>query len=239
MKNWADNHCARSLTSSSERLLRARSNVSSCVKKGQCWRQTAHLLHGPTAAPEPRCDCMRSSGSQREHLGSHRRLGAQTRDPTIFTPACLCVHLRRPWFPMSQPERFKRQTGLSSANGGQCCGVRACVLARLMTPPTSCESTAFPATRDTCHVASSTPRARTVFHLFKNTSPQDLEEMYNRSVCQCVRERTEDERQEKTRSESTTLVSSAVSRPPSLTSSIERSEIAQCKKAHCACEWPW
>ena len=42
----------------------------------------------------------------------------------------------------------------------------------------------------------------------------------------------------KTRSESTILVSSALLRPPSLTSSIERSKIAQCKKAHCACQWP-
>ena len=33
---------------------------------------------------------------------------------------------------------------------------------------------------------------------FQNTSQQDLEEIYSRSVCQCVRERTEDERQEKT-----------------------------------------
>ena len=51
--------------------------------------------------------------------------------------------------------------------------------------------------RDTSHVAFSKASCTDSVSPFQNTRHKDVEEMYNRIICQCVRERTEDERQEK------------------------------------------
>ena len=219
-------------------------------EQGQCWRQTANLLCGPIAAREPRCE--------REHLGSHRHLGAQTRDPTIFTPTCLCVHLPRPWFQchnracvLMQSRHWtrdslvcRRQMEDNAVEYG-CAGLRIIavmpiLLARLMTPPTLCEPTAFPTSGSPETHVTSPPRSLVHGQCFAFS--KHLSTRFGRDVfllrLPVGSGKNRGRATRKTRSESTTLVFSAVLRPPSLTSSIERSEIAQCKKAHCACEWP-
>ena len=75
--------------------------------------------------------------------------------------------------------------------------------------------------RDTSHVAFSKPRAGT--ECGRDVQPQRLPMRFG----------TNRGKRHENPSESTTLVCSAL-----LTSSIERSKTALCKKAQCACDWP-
>ena len=73
MKNGADNHCARSLTSSSERLLLERFNVLSFVNKGNAGakpRISCAVQSQPQNLGVTACDRQDHSESIRDHTGT-------------------------------------------------------------------------------------------------------------------------------------------------------------------------